>query len=158
MENYAMIEVFNSFKLTSEVLYDLAGVDSIGAPTNTIYVPAYVVNSCFCIEIGFKYLIQQQGGNARGHDLVLLHGQLTQDNKDKIDSYIKSFSQDPSKYPQWFHDELAEVSAGFVDWRYLYEPVNTPTPGTSVVNTVIANLNFIKRLREALDNIINPSH
>jgi len=154
MGNWSMKEAFKSFKIASELLYNQAMIDSYGVPKNVVAVPAYVVNTCLCLEVGLKYLIEQQGSSSRGHDLYHLHNQLNQTNKDKIGDYIKQFSKDQSKYDQWFMDKLNEVPDGFIQWRYFYEPTQTPVPGSHVVNTVSADLNFLKRFREALDNII----
>lgn len=154
MSNYAMNMGFESFKKTSELLYMQAGINSTGIPTDVDYVPAFIVNTCFCIEVGFKYLLEQQGGSPRGHKLRLLFDQLNQTNKDLINNYIKQFSLDPTTYQQWFDDNLDEVNDGFIKWRYFYEATQIPTATSNVVNSVKANLNFLKRLREALDGII----
>lgn len=109
-------------------------IDSNGNPNEVVYVPSYVVNTCFCIEIGLKYLLEKEGKTARGHDLKFLHDQLKQSTKDLIDDYIKQFSQDQSKYHQWFVANLDEVKKGFENWRYFYEPTLTTNSGSSVVN------------------------
>ncbi len=145
---------FDSFKKASEVLYLQAGINGVGVPSNIDFVPAYIVNTCFCIEVGFKYLLEQQGFSPRGHKLRDLYDQLNQSNKDLIEQYIIQFSNDQTKYQQWFDDCLDEVNEGFVKWRYFYEATQTPTSSSNVVNSVIANLNFLKRLREALDSMI----
>ncbi len=154
MSNYAMNMGFDSFKKASEVLYLQAGINGVGVPSNIDFVPAYIVNTCFCIEVGFKYLLEQQGFSPRGHKLRDLYNQLNQSNKDLIEKYIRQFSNDQTKYQQWFDDCLAEVNEGFVKWRYFYEATQTPTSSSNVVNSVTANLNFLKRLREALDSMI----
>ncbi|MDD3106591.1 MAG: hypothetical protein PHP65_02150 [Bacilli bacterium] len=154
MSNSAMISAFESFNKASEVLYIQAGINGVGIPSDLDYVPAYVVNSCFSIEVGLKYLLEQQGLNARGHELRVLFSQLDQPYKDSIHNYIKQFSIDPTKYQQWFDTNLDEVNEGFVNWRYFYEAQTTPTPSTNVINSVIANLNFLKRLRESIKKIV----
>ena len=154
MNNFAMNMGFESFKKTSEVLYIQAGINSSGIPTDIDYVPAYVVNTCFCLEVGLKYLLEEQGLSPRGHELVSLYNQLNQTNKDEINNYIKQFSQDQTKYQQWFDDNFAAVNKGFIQWRYFYEATQTPTSSSNVVNTVTAGLNFLKRFREALDQMI----
>jgi len=154
MSNYAMNMGFESFKKASETLYTQAGINSVGIPTDIDYIPAYVVNTCFCIEVGLKSLLKGQGLNARGHELKTLFDQLNPTNKGLIENYIIQFSKDPTKYQQWFEDNLDEVNEGFVKWRYFYEATQTPTSTSNVVNSVSANLNFLKRLMEAIDSII----
>lgn len=76
-------------------------------------VPA-VVCGAFSIEIGFKAIILQEGGNATGHELSKLFDKVSPALQDLI---VKEVGLDLSV----FSVELNKISNVFVEWRYIYE-------------------------------------
>jgi len=153
MSNFAMNMDFDGFYEATMLLYDATGVVN-GIPSNVELVAPLVVNGCFCIEVGLKYLIDKQGGSRRGHDLKKLFNWLDQADRDSIHDYISQYHKDPTKYHSWFDNEIEVLKNGFVSWRYFYEQQGTPTATVGVVNSVTANLTFLKRLCDGIKSII----
>ena len=94
-----------------------------------------VVCAAFAIELGLKALVLQKGVQAKGHDLEKLFSKLEPAQQTALIKAVGIAESD-------FNKELKATANAFIDWRYIYE-----APGS-----VSANLDFLRRLSEAIQN------
>jgi hypothetical protein len=102
-----------------------------------IPVAPAIVCAAFSTELGFKTLIMQAGGNARGHKLDELFNQLPKPSRNSIVAELRLNEDD-------FREALRNVSNAFVEWRYVYEQ-----------DRIQIDLGFLQRLSEATQHVIS---
>lgn len=125
------------------------------------YLHPYVVNAGLTLELKLKQVISADSGKeARGHDLLRLYKELSEESRKFVSDEIESKTKDSAAHKaisdvakfqlgidfRWEVEFLIEKSAyAFERWRYLYEANN---PGSWFAGYI--------EIFDALDKRITP--
>lgn len=114
----AIRSFFFDFKKTCDLLYDKFLFQKNWTQTYQ-FIP-YVVNGTFCIEIGFKALLNKKKVN-KIHSLIKLFNLLDEIDQNYLINKICSYGNTVSESKSEIIEYLQIIDLNFIEWRYYYE-------------------------------------
>lgn len=144
--NDSMFGQANAFAETANLLYrkDLAK-----SPYKGSTISPFVVNACFSIEIYLKTIHQAYGQSITGHDLYKLFKELSDEAREIVEAAARDVRHRYSVGEKTTIETcLSDLSAAFINWRYIYEHRKLSTDFQSIRYAMHTLFEAARRVRE----------